>query len=93
MSKKELNDQRRRIAQSIVNSAARMIRFIELDAPPLIIENERVLMMKHVMNMPVETEFQLQAQKIRAEIESEESKFLVDHGYDDEILKFDSSNH
>lgn len=72
------------LTELIQNSAFRLNRLVELKGPKLAIENERRLLLRRVLDIPVDTETQLRAQYQEILLKQEEQDFLIEHGFYDE---------
>ena len=73
-------------AKKIKESADRLFRLCELIAPELIIEQERRLLFKHLINFPVDRETQTRSESLSCEMASKEQDFLVENGFYTEVL-------
>ena len=69
------------IASAIKRSADWLEKFIRINAPELVIENERQIMFKRMITFPVNEKAQDEAQSIALEIINEEDEWLNKTGY------------
>jgi hypothetical protein len=74
-------------AQQIKLSVDRLVRLLSLNAPAIVIENERHLMAKRVADFPADEEQVSARESIAASIKDDEMKFLFANGYFDEADK------
>ena len=72
------------LTELIQDSAFRLNRLVELNSPKLLIENERRLLVRRVLDFPVDREAQLKAQYQEMLLKQEEQDFLIEHGFYDE---------
>lgn len=80
-------------AVSIRDSAKRLARFCEIDAPEVIIEMARHNLLRKLVDFPVNADSQEANLRIRLETEVQEQKFLMDKGYYDDVAMGDSDEH
>jgi hypothetical protein len=75
-------------ANKINESSDRLLRLCNVDAPKLIIEMERSLLLSKIMHFPVDREAYLSNKEIKNNIVIKEQEHLAKTGYYDDIEKF-----
>lgn len=72
-------------ADRLSQRAQRLFRLARLNAPEIVIEQARRLVFKSLMTFPIDPEGSKSADEVAAAIAAEESAFLQQHGYYDDI--------
>lgn len=72
-----------RIAKMLLNRANRLHELVRLNAPKVVIESERVLVLEAILAFPVDLESQVQHQKNVAFSKAAEDEHLLKTGYYD----------
>ena len=78
---------RETLADRIANSGARLKKLLEFQAPEIVIEGERALLLKFLIDFPVNAEAQEMFRQARIRNDEQEHKFLEAHGFYDDVLK------
>lgn len=72
------------IATMLRDRAERLRRFVEMKAPPVIVEAERLLVLEAILAMPVNAEAQAFQQRVKAEAAKHEHEHLQKTGFYDD---------
>ena len=72
-------------AERMATRANRLYRLVKLNAPAIIIENARRLMFDSLMHFPIDEAAAKSADNVKQSIQETEQKFLLEHGYYDDV--------
>jgi hypothetical protein len=74
-------------AKSIEASARRLAKLVSLNAPGLIIEGERHLLLKKLISFPADAEYIATREDVDSKIREHEEEWLKKTGYFDDVIK------
>lgn len=72
-------------AEDIKASADRLVSLCKLQAPEIIIEGERRLLFKRLINFPVYRTAQAKREQLDIAVSQKEQDYLLEHGYYNDI--------